>query len=71
MKTSVVKVGNKHMLMLSKPLLRRARLKVGDLVNLELHEDYMISLTPLNSRSFIKKPSRTIGRLTRTKSHPK
>jgi antitoxin component of MazEF toxin-antitoxin module len=55
MKKTIVKVGNSSGVIFDAALLELARLKLGDEVNVEVHEGGTITLTPLRPR---KAPSR-------------
>ena len=48
MKKTITKIGNSQGIMFDAALMEHARLKVGDLVNVELHQGGTITLTPLH-----------------------
>ena len=50
---TITKVGNSQGIMLDAALMDLARLKVGDQVNLTVHEGGSIYLTPVNPRPVI------------------
>lgn len=47
---SITKVGNSQGLIFDTALLDLARLKAGDMVNVEVHEGGTITLTPIRAR---------------------
>jgi antitoxin component of MazEF toxin-antitoxin module len=65
MMKSIAKVGNSSGIIFDAALLDLARLKRGDQMNVELHENGVITLTPLNPRIEAKKAATTAARLIR------
>ena len=60
MTKTISKVGNSQGIMFDAALMEMARLKVGDQVNVELHEGGTITLTPINPRPAREEVSRFI-----------
>lgn len=50
MTKTITKVGNSQGIMFDAAIMEMARLKVGDQVNVELHEGGTITITPLRPR---------------------
>lgn len=65
---TITKVGNSQGIMFDAALMELARLKVGDQVNVELHEGGTITLTPLRPSIDSKKAAATAKRLIRKNS---
>jgi antitoxin component of MazEF toxin-antitoxin module len=57
---TITKVGNSQGLILDSTLLEMTHLKVGDEVNVEVHEGGTITITPLRPRPSPEEISRTI-----------
>ena len=57
---SITKVGNSQGVIFDTALLELARLKVGDEVNVEVHEGGTITLTPIRPRPSREEMSATI-----------
>ncbi len=68
MTKTISKVGNSQGIMFDAALMELARLKVGDQVNVELHEGGTITLTPLRPSIDAKKAAVTAKRLIRKNS---
>ncbi len=68
MTKTISKVGNSQGIMFDTALMELARLKVGDQVNVELHEGGTITLTPLRPSIDAKKAAATAKRLIRKNS---
>ena len=68
MTKTISKVGNSQGIMFDAALMEMARLKVGDQVNVELHEGGTITLTPLRPSIEPKKAAVTARRLIRKNS---
>ena len=68
MTKTISKVGNSQGIMFDAALMEMARLKVGDQVNVELHEGGTITLTPIRPSIEAKKASATARRLIRKNS---
>ena len=68
MTKTISKVGNSQGIMFDAALMEMARLKVGDQVNVELHEGGTITLTPLRPSIEPKKATATARRLIRKNS---
>jgi len=68
MTKTISKVGNSQGIMFDAALMELARLKVGDQVNVELHEGGTITLTPLRPSIDPKKAAATAKRLIRKNS---
>ena len=49
MTKKIVKIGNSHGIILDSSVMSMARLKAGDEMNMELHSNGAITLTPLDS----------------------
>ncbi len=60
MTKTISKVGNSQGIMFDAALMDLTRLKVGDQVNVELHEGGTITLTPLHPRPAREEVSRVI-----------
>jgi len=60
MTKAIAKVGNFRGILLDAALMEKARLKVGDQLNLELHEGGKITLTPIHPRVSRQGVSRSI-----------
>ena len=60
MTKTITKVGNSQGIMFDAAIMEMARLKVGDQVNVELHEGGTITITPLRVRISREEVSRTI-----------
>lgn len=60
MTKTISKVGNSQGIMFDAALMEMARLKVGDQVNVELHEGGTITLTPIRPRVSREEVSRVI-----------
>lgn len=56
----IFKIGNSHGFIFDAALMELARLKVGDKVNLEVHEGGTITITPLRPRSSPEEVAKTI-----------
>jgi antitoxin component of MazEF toxin-antitoxin module len=57
---TITKVGNSQGVIFDAALMDMARLKVGDQVNLEIHEGGTITLTPLNPKPSRQEVTRVI-----------
>ena len=57
---TITKVGNSQGLMLDAALMDLARLKVGDRVNVEVHEGGTITLTPMRPKPSRAEVSRVV-----------
>ena len=68
MTKTISKVGNSQGIMFDAALMEMARLKVGDQVNVELHEGGTITLTPIRPRIEPKQAAATAKRLIRKNS---
>ena len=68
MTKTITKVGNSQGIMFDAAIMEMARLKVGDQVNVELHEGGTITITPLRSSIDPKKAASTARRLIRKNS---
>jgi len=68
MTKKITKVGNSQGIMFDAAIMEMARLKVGDQVNMELHEGGTITLTPIRPSIDPKKASVTARRLIRKNS---
>jgi antitoxin component of MazEF toxin-antitoxin module len=68
MTKTITKVGNSQGIMFDAAIMEMARLKVGDQVNVELHEGGTITLTPIRPGIDPKKASATAKRLIRKNS---
>jgi antitoxin component of MazEF toxin-antitoxin module len=60
MTKTITKVGNSQGIMFDAAIMEMARLKVGDQVNVELHEGGTITITPLRPSVSRAEVSRTI-----------
>ena len=60
MTKTITKVGNSQGIMFDAAIMEMARLKVGDQVNVELHEGGTITITPLRPRVSEEEVSSTI-----------
>ena len=60
MTKTISKVGNSQGIIFDAALMEMARLKVGDQVNVELHEGGTITLTPIRPRPVPEEVSRVI-----------
>jgi antitoxin component of MazEF toxin-antitoxin module len=60
MTKTITKVGNSQGIMFDAAIMEMARLKVGDQVNVELHEGGTITITPLHPRVSREEVSRVI-----------
>ena len=60
MTKTITKVGNSQGIMFDAAIMEMARLKVGDQVNVELHEGGTITITPLRPRVSREEVSRVI-----------
>lgn len=60
MTKTITKVGNSQGLMFDSALMDLARLKVGDQVNVEVHEGGTITLTPIRPRPSREEVSKVI-----------
>jgi antitoxin component of MazEF toxin-antitoxin module len=60
MTKTITKVGNSQGIMFDAAIMEMARLKVGDQVNVELHEGGTITITPLRPRVSREEVSRAI-----------
>jgi antitoxin component of MazEF toxin-antitoxin module len=60
MTKTITKIGNSQGLMFDAALMDLARIKVGDQVNVEVHEGGTITLTPINPRPSRGEVSRVI-----------
>jgi antitoxin component of MazEF toxin-antitoxin module len=68
MTKTITKVGNSQGIMFDAAIMEMARLKVGDQVNVELHEGGTITITPLRPSIEPKKAAATARRLIRKNS---
>jgi antitoxin component of MazEF toxin-antitoxin module len=68
MTKTITKVGNSQGIMFDAAIMEMARLKVGDQVNVELHEGGTITITPLRPSIEPKKAADTARRLIRKNS---
>lgn len=68
MTKTISKVGNSQGIMFDAALMEMARLKVGDQVNVELHEGGTITLTPIRPSIDPKRAAVTARRLIRKNS---
>lgn len=68
MTKTITKVGNSQGIMFDAAIMEMARLKVGDQVNVELHEGGTITITPLRPSIEPKKAAATARRLVRKNS---
>jgi antitoxin component of MazEF toxin-antitoxin module len=68
MMKTITKVGNSQGIMFDAAIMEMARLKVGDQVNVELHEGGTITLTPIRPSIDPKKATATARRLIRKNS---
>ncbi len=68
MTKTISKVGNSQGIMFDAALMELAHLKVGDQVNVELHDGGTITLTPLRPSIDPKKSAATAKRLIRKNS---
>jgi antitoxin component of MazEF toxin-antitoxin module len=68
MTKTITKVGNSQGIMFDAAIMEMARLKVGDQVNVELHEGGTITLTPIRPSIEPKKAAATARRLIRKNS---
>ncbi len=68
MTKTISKVGNSQGIMFDAALMEMARLKVGDQVNVELHEGGTITLTPIRPSIEPKKAATAAKRLIRKNS---
>ena len=68
MTKTITKVGNSQGIMFDAAIMEMARLKVGDQVNVELHEGGTITITPLRPSIEPKKAAATARRLLRKNS---
>ncbi len=57
---TITKIGNSPGIVFDKASVERMRLKAGDMVNLELHDGGVITLTPLYRKAAQKKVSAAI-----------
>ena len=57
---TITKLGNSQGIIFDSTLMDPAHLKVGDRVNLEIHDSRAITLTPLRTEPDAKKVSRVI-----------
>jgi antitoxin component of MazEF toxin-antitoxin module len=62
---TIAKLGNSQGIIFDTALMELAHLKVGDQVNLEIHEGRTISITPLNPPIETRKASATARRMIR------
>ena len=60
MTKTISKVGNSQGIIFDAPLMEAAHLKVGDLVNVEVHDGGTITLTPLGAKPSRKEVSRVV-----------
>ena len=60
---TITKVGNSQGVIFDTALLEMARLKVGDEVNIEVHEGGTITLTPVRPRPSAEEMSAAIDRV--------
>ena len=60
MTKTISKVGNSQGIIFDAPMMEAAHLKVGDLVNVEVHDGGTITLTPLGPRPSRKEVSSVI-----------
>ena len=65
---TITKLGNSQGIIFDAALMDLAHLKVGDQVNLEIHDGRTISLTPLNPPIEAKTASATARRIIRRNS---
>jgi antitoxin component of MazEF toxin-antitoxin module len=63
MTTTITKIGKSNVLVFDTTLMDLAGLKVGDRVNVEIHQGGTITITPLNPLIAPKKAQRTAKRL--------
>jgi antitoxin component of MazEF toxin-antitoxin module len=68
MTKTITKVGNSQGIMFDAAIMEMARLKVGDQVNVELHEGGTITITPLRPSIEPKKAAASARRLIRKNS---
>jgi antitoxin component of MazEF toxin-antitoxin module len=68
MTKTITKVGNSQGIMFDAAIMEMARLKVGDQVNVELHEGGTITITPLRPSIEPKKAAATAKRIIRKNS---
>lgn len=68
MTKTITKVGNSQGILFDAAIMEMARLKVGDQVNVELHEGGTITITPLKPQIDSKKAAATARRLIRKNS---
>ncbi len=68
MTKTITKVGNSQGIMFDAAIMEMARLKVGDQVNVELHEGGTITLTPIRPSIGPKQAAATAKRLIRKNS---
>jgi antitoxin component of MazEF toxin-antitoxin module len=68
MTKTITKVGNSNGIIFDATLMAMAHLKLGDQVNLEIHEGGTITLTPLRPSMEPKKAAATAARLIRKNS---
>jgi antitoxin component of MazEF toxin-antitoxin module len=62
---TITKIGNSQGIIFDATLMDLAHLKVGDQVNIEIHDGRTISLTPLNPTIEAKRASATARRIIR------
>jgi antitoxin component of MazEF toxin-antitoxin module len=62
---TITKIGNSQGIIFDATLMDLAHLKVGDQVNVEIHDGRSISLTPVNSPIKTTKASSTARRIIR------
>lgn len=60
MTKTVSKIGNSQGIVFDAAIMEMARLQVGDLVNVELHQGGTITITPINPRPSREEVSRVI-----------
>ena len=60
MTKTITKIGNSQGIMFDSALMDLARIKVGDQVNVEVHEGGTITLTPINPRPSPEEVSKVI-----------
>jgi antitoxin component of MazEF toxin-antitoxin module len=60
MTKKIAKIGNSNGVMFDATLMDLTHLKTGDQVNLEIHEDGTITLTPIHPRPSREKVTKTI-----------
>jgi antitoxin component of MazEF toxin-antitoxin module len=68
MTKTIAKVGNSNGIIFDAAMMDLAHLKRGDLVNVEVHDGGVITLTPLRRNIEPKKAAATAGRLIRKNS---